>query len=250
MTAEQARVPEYRRIGDFLRSQLQRGELKPGAKIPSERELVERFGVAHMTVRQALDGLVREGLLVRRRGSGTFVARTRSVTRSANSIQSFTDDVQPAKAGARVIEQREIKPDEATAEHLELSGKGKVVELVRLRTVDDEPMAIHRVFIPVKICPGLVSESMEDRSLYEYLATEGIVFARAQQRIFAAAADQWQADLLNVSKGSPLLGGERVSRDARNIPVEYALSWSRPELSVWTEMNSQVTVRVRPPKNR
>ncbi len=207
-----------------------------GDKFPTERELVERFGVAHMTVRQAIDGLVREGLLVRRRGSGTFVVHTRSVVRSMNGLKSFTEDVGSGTAGARVITLRECAPTKEVAERLQLASRGRVVELTRVRTIDSEAVSINQVWVPVRLFPDLINQDMNDRSLYEYFASTGLIPDRAEQRMFATAAQKWQADLLHVAVGSPLLGGERLTRDAGNMAIEYALSLSRPDLSVWVEL--------------
>lgn len=231
-------VPEYRRIRDFLSAQLEAGELVPGDRIPTERELVERFGVAHMTVRHAVDGLVRDGLLARRRGSGTFVVRTRATARSINRLQSFTKDVGESAAGAKVITLRESEPTPEVSEHLEMSGKGRVFELTRLRTIDGSAASINRVWLPVRLCPELINQDMNDRSLYDYLAAIGLRPHHAEQRLFASSAEKWQSDLLDVPVGTALLGSERVTRDAGNIAIEYALSWSRPDLSVWVEMTS------------
>jgi GntR family transcriptional regulator len=229
-------VPEYQRIRDALREQLTNGTLRPGDRMPTERELVERFGVAHMTVRHAVDGLVRDGLVVRRRGSGTFVVNNRAISRSANRLQSFSDEVGSDSTGARVIRQGEISPTHEIAESLELPKAGNVVELVRLRTIDGVPASVQQVFVPVRVAPGLAQEDMTDRSLYHYLADNGITLERAEQRLFAVAAEPWLAELLEVEPSSPLLAAERLSRDAGNRPVEFARTWSQPDLSVWVEM--------------
>jgi GntR family transcriptional regulator len=191
-----------------------------------------------MTVRHAVDGLVREGLLVRKRGSGTYVTHSGQVSRSINRLQGFSADVAEGSgvAGARVISMHEIAPSPEVSEKLELTRGGKVVELIRVRTIGGEASAINQVWIPVLVAPELMYQDMNDRSLYDYLAGVGVVLDAAEQRIFAAAAERWQADLLGVPVDAPLLGSERVTRDPDNSPVEYAASWSLPTLSVWVHM--------------
>jgi GntR family transcriptional regulator len=230
-------LPSYQRIRHALRQELERGALVPGDRMPTERELVERFGVAHMTVRHAIDGLVRDGLVVRRRGSGTFVVRTRPMARSAKRLQSFSEELGDAVVRGQVIRQREIQPDQDVAEALAMSWTGLVVELLRVRTVDGTPASVQQVFIPLKLAPGLARDDMTDRSLYQYLADAGVTLARAEQRLFAVAAEKWQAELLGLPIATPLLASERLSRDADNHPVEFARTWSQPELSVWVEMH-------------
>jgi GntR family transcriptional regulator len=230
-------LPSYQRIRHALRQELERGALAPGDRMPTERELVQRFGVAHMTVRHAIDGLVREGLVVRRRGSGTFVVRTRPMFRSAKRLQGFTQELGDAGVRGRVIRQREIQPDHAVAEALAMSWNGVVVELLRVRTVDGTPASLQQAFIPLRLAPGLARDDMTDRSLYQYLADAGLTLERAKQRMFAVAAEAWHAELLEVPVATPLLATERLSRDSANHPVEFARTWSQPELSVWVEMH-------------
>ena len=230
-------LPSYQRIRLALRQELERGALAPGDRMPTERELVERFGVAHMTVRHAIDGLVRDGLVVRRRGSGTFVVRTRPMARSAKRLQSFSDELGGAVVRGQVIRQREVQPDRDVAEALALPWNGLVVELLRLRTVDGTPASLQQAFIPFKLVPGLARDDMTDRSLYHYLADAGVTLERAEQRLFAVAAEKWHAELLGVPFATPLLATERLSRDPDNHPVEFARTWSQPELSVWVEMH-------------
>ncbi|WP_341718464.1 GntR family transcriptional regulator [Micromonospora sp. FIMYZ51] len=230
-------LPSYQRIRHALRQELERGALAPGDRMPTERELVERFGVAHMTVRHAIDGLVRDGLVVRRRGSGTFVVRTRPMARSATRLQSFSEELGGAIVRGQVIRQCEVQPDRDVAEALAMSWHGRVVELLRVRTVDGTPASLQQVFIPIKFAPALARDDLTDRSLYQYLADAGVTLDRAEQRLFAVAAGKWHAELLGVPFATPLLASERLSRDVANHPVEFARTWSQPELSVWVEMH-------------
>lgn len=229
-------LPSYQRIRLALRNELENGSLVPGDRLPTERELVERFGVAHMTVRHAIDGLVRDGLVVRRRGSGTFVVRTRPMSRSANRLQGFSAEFGGEGVSGRVVRQREVRPSDDVAEALAMARAGLVVELLRVRTFDDAPASLQQVFIPVRIAPSLAGDDITDRPLYEYLAAHGVTLDRAEQRLFAVAAEPWQAELLEVDVSTPLLATERLTRDVTNQPIEFARTWSQPGLSFWAEM--------------
>lgn len=230
-------LPSYQRIRHALRQELERGALAPGDRMPTERQLVQRFGVAHMTVRHAIDGLVREGLVVRRRGSGTFVVRTRPMSRSVQRLQSFSQELSGAAVRGRVVRQREIRPAPDVAEALAMSWNGTVVELLRVRTVDGAPASLQQAFIPLRLAPGLARDDLTDQSLYQYLADAGVTLERAEQRMFAVAAEAWHAELLDVAVATPLLATERLSRDSANHPVEFARTWSQPEMSVWVEIH-------------
>jgi GntR family transcriptional regulator len=236
MAVADAHLPNYQRIRRALREELEKGAFAPGDRMPTERELVERFGVSHMTVRHAIDGLVRDGLVVRRRGSGTFVVRTRPMSRSMQRLQGFSAEMGGELVKSRVIRQREVRPPAEVAEALAMTINGLVVELLRVRTIDGVPASLQQAFIPVRLAPTLSRDEMTDRSLYEYLAARGVTLDRAEQRLFAVAAEPWQADLLEVEVSTPLLATERLSRDVDNQPVEFARTWSQPSLSVWVEM--------------
>ena len=238
-------MPEYKRIRASLRSQLEDGEFKPGDRIPTERELAQRFGVAHMTVRHAVDGLVRDGLLARRRGAGTFVVKSRAVSRTLNRLQGFSDDIRASANGndaleisSQVLELAEIAAEEETSRLLELPLGSAVVSLRRIRNVAGTPTAISHVLLPVRIAPRLAEEDFSHRSLYAYLTSVGVQFGRAEQSISAVAATDEQAAQLHVPLGSPLLASERLTRDSGNIPVEFARTWTLPDLPIWVEMHT------------
>jgi GntR family transcriptional regulator len=234
-----ARNPLYFRIQRDIAESIDAGEYPPGARIPSETALAERYGVTRMTVRQAVDGLITDGLVTRRQGSGTYVLRPLQAQRALNRLTGFTEDMhaQGHRATSVELERGEREPSPFVQEQLELQAGAHVILLERLRTVEHDPVAVHRVWLPLWLAPELARRSIDGASLYQTLEQDlGVRLGSARQRITAVAATKRQAELLRVSRGSPLLFTERVTRDVNNRPVEFAESWSTPKLPLWVEL--------------
>jgi GntR family transcriptional regulator len=235
-----AKNPLYYRISRDISKSIEAGEYAPGSRIPSEAALAERYGVTRMTVRQAVDGLITVGLVTRRHGSGTYVLRPREVQRGLNRLTSFTEDMQSQghRASSAELERSDVEPPDHVREQLELQAGAHVVVLERLRQVDGEPVALHRVFLPLWLAPELARSSMNGASLYDTLESElGVQLSSARQRITAVAATDRQAALLGVAPGAPLLFTQRLTRDSNNRPVEFAESWSLSNLPLWVELH-------------
>lgn len=230
----------YSRIQRDLALAITGGDYPPGSRIPSEAALAKRFGVTRMTVRHAVDGLISEGLVARRHGSGTYVSHRSQAQRALNRLTSFTEDMQNQgrQASSREIGYSEVEAPARVQEQLELHEGAHVVVLERLRRIDDEPVAIQRVWLPFWLAPELARRSLDGASLYAVLEREyGIRLTAARSRITAVAADKGQADLLQVDIGAPLVFSERLTRDSNNRPVEFAETWSVPKLALWVDLH-------------
>jgi GntR family transcriptional regulator len=214
-------------IREFLREAISRSEV--GTPLPSERELVERFGVARMTVRQAVNRLVSEGRLYRVPARGTYVARPAIVL--PVRLTSFSEDMasRGLVPGSVDLVRRTEPAKAAVADTLGIRAGEQVHVIERLRTADGEPMAIERAHLPADITPGLAQESLRDRSLYTVLEQRhGIVLDAGEQTISAATVTGGDAGLLAVPDGSPVLLLTRRSY-ASGRPVEHVVSVYRAD---------------------
>ena len=222
-------IPVYQRIRGALREEL--ATVPPGARIPSETSLAKRYGVTRVTVRQALSGLVAEGLLARHQGLGTFVLERSVAARSLSRLTSFTEDVSNLgmDLSTTVFVQEEICPPSDIRTQLALDADAHVVHLGRVRTFGGKPVALQHAWIPAGICPSLAWEPLRNGSLYQTLEQVfGIRPVRAEQRMSAVTATREQASLLQVRQRSPLLHVERRTFDESGRRVEFALSWTTP----------------------
>jgi GntR family transcriptional regulator len=202
--------------------------LQPGALLPSERLLAERYGVARATVTQAVEGLASRGLVYRVHGSGTFVAEPKF--RQPLTLTSFTEDMRARgmTPGSIVRSQAVVPASEVVARHLALVPGSPVVHLERVRTADGEPMALERTHLPAQRLPGLESADLANASLYDLL--------ERRWDVRVANADQWagvvrltidEAALLQVDPDQPALLFQRLTRDPGGTPVEYVRSLYR-----------------------
>ena len=179
----------------------------PGAPAPSERELVNRFGVARMTVRQALDALVGEGLLERMPGRGTFVARPR---RTATPVLSFTEEMsrRGMVAESQTLVLRLEQAGSGVARALAITEGDAVVHWRRLRHADGAPMSIEDTYLNEVLLPGFLQAAVPT-SLYDDLHARGLRPGWVDEAIAADLASPEEAQLLGVPAGSSVLRKQR-----------------------------------------
>src|SRR6059058_3327443 len=203
-------------------------QLRVGQAIPSERRLSTDLGVSRLTLRAALDDLVRDGYLVRRHGSGTFVSEPKIAQQL--TLTSFSEDMRRRgmTAGSRTIELRETHAGAAVGRALNVSPDSRVVLIRRLRLADGEPMALETLHVPADRVPGLSRELLENASFYELLEKEyGIVIASGMQSIEPTVTSEEESELLGVPLHSPAFLFERTSRTAAGETVEFVRSLYR-----------------------
>ena len=219
-------TPLYLQLQKVIEAWLAAGRLKVDEALPGERDLARQLGISRVTVRKAIGGLVDKGILVQRWGSGTFIAPATRVEQPLSRLSSFTDDMiaRGLTPGARVLERSTgpAAPNESMA--LGLSPGDPVSRLRRLRLAADTPMAIEHAVVPARFLPD---PSVVDRSLYTVLNERGFPPRRALQRLHAVLLNAEQAELLDVSTGSPALYIERRSFLDNGVPVEFTASYYR-----------------------
>ncbi|GAA2160523.1 GntR family transcriptional regulator [Actinomadura napierensis] len=205
------------------------GDLEPGDALPSERRLVEDLGVSRPTLRQAVDGLVAEGLLERRHGSGTYVAEPRIAV--PLTMTSFTEDMirRGMKPGGRVLSFRTESAGARIGRRLALSPTEEVFTIRRLRLADGTTMAIETLFLPRALMPGLRRDVLEGRSFYDLLRGAGIVIASGTETIEPTVTTPEEAAELGVPVHTPAFLFERVTRDEDGRPLEYVRSLYRDD---------------------
>lgn len=197
----------------------------PGDQLPSERVLADRHGVARMTVRGVIDQLVRDGLVHRVHGQGTFVSEPRIA--QSSSLTSFSEDMatRGMVPSSIVLAQEVVPAPAAIALSLELPAGEEIVRIKRIRLGDGDPIALEHTHLPARRFPGLEEVDLTDRSLYVVLSHEyGCALGTSEQRIAAVALRDADAHLLHTDADTPALRIERVTRDARGAPIELVRS--------------------------
>lgn len=231
MIAKNSPVPVHVQLREILRHALEEGEYKPGDKFLSESEVAKRFGVSKATARRVMDDLLREGLIIRVPGKGTFVARRKFVERLTELI-GFTKDMERRGHVPRtkVLQKKIVRPPEKVRELLKLEEGEGVLLLQRVRYASGEPMALQTAYVPLKFFPEIVDVDFERESLYAVFQRFGRTPAWAKQDMEAIVLqDEKQAELLGTSLGAPGLLSERLTYDLEGNPIEFTVTLFRGE---------------------
>lgn len=216
--------PLYQQVQRVLREAIEHRVLGPDDALPAERDLALGLAVSRITIRKAIDGLVKEGLLVSRRGSGNFVCAR--VEKNFAMLTSFSEDMRARGRTPRSTwlkrSEGTVTPEEALV--LRLSPGTPVYRFHRLRFADNAPMSVEFVTIVAACLPAL--GAVED-SIYAALEKVGNRPVRALQRLRALLLNDEHARLLEANEGDAGLLVERIGflRDGR--AVEFAQSWYR-----------------------
>lgn len=232
MTTLPRRLPEGGPKGQSLRGILEKlvAGLPPGAALPSERELAERYGLARMTVRSEIERLTAEGLVYRLQGRGTFVSEPRVA--QAGALTSFTEDMvaRGHEPGSVFLSAESIPADGFLAAALEVAPGDFVFQLDRVRTADGDPVALEHAFLAVNRFEGIEDIDFSDGSLFEVLRGHfGVQLRGARQRVVAVAIEADEAALLEVPAGAPGLRFHTVAWSADEVPAYYATSLYRAD---------------------
>ncbi|HEY8577434.1 MAG TPA: GntR family transcriptional regulator [Devosia sp.] len=216
--------PLYLQLKRWIEDAIHSGAVNPGDALPSERDLATKVDVSRVTVRKAVLQLVKDGVLVQRHGSGTFVAPlTQRVEQSLSQLTSFTEDM--ARRGMAVraewLDRGVYLPSPEETIVLGLTAGEQVARVSRLRLSGDTPLAIERASLSSFILPD--PDRIAD-SLYKHLDQSGSRPVRAIQRIRAANLDDENAALLQVPVGSAGLHIERTSYLASGRVIEFTRS--------------------------
>ena len=204
--------PRHEQISDWLRRQIDQGEYEVDEKLPSEKQLGERFDVSRVTVRRALQTLESEDYIYRRQGLGSFV-KERRAAQGLVRLTDFAQDMAQAglEASSTVKHQAPETPPAKIAVHLNTDDQ-KVMRLDRLRLGDGRPVAFDQTWLPMFYAQLLEGHDLEHETIYQILETEyDIPVLRGHYRITAANADASVAAALGVGEGEALLLIERLS---------------------------------------
>ncbi len=229
-------VPLYAQVQEAIRDAIQHGDALPGDQLPSEPDLCQLFDVSRTVVRQALVSMEYEGLIVRKKGKGTFIARPKIGESLFQELTGFYQDMESKgeRPVSRVLQQQVIPANTKVAEALGLAVDAPVVIIDRLRSVNSEPIVLVTTYLPYALCPGIVNVDLSNQSLYALLERDySLVIARGKRMIQAIAASEYEAGLLETARGAPLIALESISYLADGTPVEYYKALHRGDRSMF-----------------
>jgi len=222
-------LPLYRQIEADLRDRIRQGRLQPGGQLAPEPELMAEYGVSRATVRQALAGLLAEGLLEIRRGLGTYVTAPR-VEHTIGGFYSFSREIERhgLTPGTTVLGLWKEPAADAVAEALGLAAGTEVVALRRLRLAGSDPLVVETSHLPAARFPGLENVDFSQVRLYDTLMnTYGCHPTRARETFEPVLLTADEAALLDQRRGEPALRVERIAFDQDDLPIEFCRSTVR-----------------------
>ena len=222
-------LPAYKLIQGTIVKRMELGQLKPGDAVASERELAKIHGVSLMTARHALAGLERDGLVVRRRGAGTFIAPPRI---HFNKLMSYTEQmaIRNLTVSSKLLSLKVIDSDQEVAAHLSLPAASRLIRLQRLRLGGSEPFAIETCYLSAKEFSGLTQSRLERASLFSTLEHDyGLQITHADEEVDATTADPETARYLGTPVGSPILRIRQKIHSSQGKVALYVLGLYRSD---------------------
>lgn len=198
-------------------------------QLPSERELMRRYDVSRSTVREAINALVREGVLVKKHGKGTYVS-IKSIDSWLGQLSSTTEVIRGLgmEPGAKLIDFKKVTPPQEIQEH---TGFKEAYFLKRLRLADGKPIGLEQQYYPMFIGEQLREYKLDDVTLYDVIQQElGIPFLEANQKITSGSISKQDMDYLKVDAGIHILKAERIIKGQNETIIEYEEAFYRGDM--------------------
>lgn len=213
--------PIYIQIHNDIKRSIESGKWQIGDRIPSERELAVNFGVSRMTLRQAVQTLVDEGILERHVGSGTYVARQK-VQEKMSGVTSFTEltKAQGKVPSSKTVSYHIATPSLSEMEKLKLGEKEPVLRMERIRYADQTPICFEVATVPQALVKEYSKEQVTS-SLYRVLEESGYAIGHAEQTVSAMLASEKIADYLEIRRGDAILRLRQITNLSNGQPFEY-----------------------------
>jgi GntR family transcriptional regulator len=239
--------PLYLQVEATLKEMIEGVAYSPGEQIPSERELSEQLGVSRMTVRRAIENLIRHGLLERRSTNGTYVRQPQVLRQVGKDFalgltQQLVD--KGVSPGSQLISFQVTRAPLKIAEKLQLRLGAQVIVLRRLRLANNTPFCIETSYLPADLLTGLTAEDFTNNaSLYNILQTRyGVSMVKNDETLKLSFATPEEAALLELKPGAPVLLLRCVVMDQNDRRVEYLVSVNHPDRVVFHSTSSLVSL--------
>lgn len=204
---KQGPVPLYVQLEDILRSHIESGEWAVGMMVPSENAIARDYGISRMTARGVLNSLAEEGLLVRVPGKGTFVAETKIETASTafHGIRAQLES-QGFETTTRLVRATHVPATRRLARKLGVPVDSELTLIERIRSVDGEPISLHRSWVPVALAPGLIDADVVSEQLCTILDRDyGLRATTVSQQLESVHVEDEDTALLKLESGRPAL---------------------------------------------
>ena len=228
-------TPLYFQLQNSIIELINESVFEENTSLPSELEIIEATGLSRTTVRQAIENLVQEGLLERRRGIGTFVKSRNKNLWNLENLRSFREvmEIEGSETSTSVISIKRIKTNKTLEKRFGAEIRD-FYELERLRYLDGAPVILVNTFVPVELVPGLESFDLSEESLFEIMKKEYHVdIAFAEKELRARTVKPYDAGLLKIPLDSVVQLVDTITYNSEGNPIEYSVSRDRGDVSVY-----------------
>ncbi|SES88150.1 GntR family transcriptional regulator [Anaerobranca gottschalkii] len=216
-------IPLYYQLKEIIQEMIENEEIKAGEPIPSENELCEYHGISRMTVNKAINSLVYEGLVYRLKGKGTFVSENKKM-HEINSLKGFTEEMEEKgyKVKTKILSFKIVKATMSKMKHLKLDNPENLIEIKRLRFLNDEPHSIETAWIPKKFCSDLTENLLKNNSLYWLFRNKyNLNLKYGKQVIEPILINSYESKLLGIAEKSLALLFRRTTMLDDDKVIEY-----------------------------
>ncbi|HWR07470.1 GntR family transcriptional regulator [Sporomusa sp.] len=213
-------IPLYYQLKKIIRDKIEAGIWSAGEQIPNEMQLVDMYQVSRATVRQAVLDLVREGILVRKKGVGTFVSRPKL---AGDLTINF---YYPEEFGTKHVPMSShiIDPPSWVAKQLQLGPGMKVYEIIRLRLFNEEPAAVETLYLPINVFPDLLQANLEER-IFDLLAAHfGVTISKFTSYVEPVLLNSYEASWLQATQNQPALKIMKIGLNQQDNPFVVTVS--------------------------
>ncbi len=227
---------KYQKIANDIRQEIMQGDYLPGEQLLLEKEMCAQYKVSRITIKRALDELVGQGLVVKRRGAGTFVKTLDNQDVKelslAHQFSGFAETYQASKVDTRCIRFEIVNPEAEVAAKLQMTTEDFIYDIIRVRYVDDTPIVIEYTKMPIQRISGMRQEVLL-HSIYAYIeGTLHLKIQSAHHTVRAVVATEKEQDYLQMT-GLPVLEVEQVAFLDDGRPFEYSISHHRADKSAF-----------------
>ncbi|MBM7711185.1 GntR family transcriptional regulator [Enterococcus xiangfangensis] len=227
------KVPLHKKIRINLLEKIQNGEYVENQLIPTEMELAEEYNVSRPTIRQAVQSLVDEGYLEKRKKRGTIVKKNKIQQEFTHVIESF--DLEMNRKGilpkTKVLNFQQVVASEEVAENLELNQGDAVYKLTRLRYAEEKPVVLVTSYIPFELFPNFQQIDFTKEKMYQVFKEMGHPIKTVTRKLEVIKADETISDLLDVAEGDPMFYFHTQGFSENHVPIEYSISKYRGDIN-------------------
>jgi len=219
-------IPLYHQLENVIREKIDTKEFELGEQIPSERDFSEKYNVSRMTIKKAIDQLVEQGILHRKRGKGTFISEEENRVDTLQELIGFNKRVRMLgnNPSSILLERKITRSNDFISKKLNIARDSDIIFTRRVRLVNEVPKAYEESYIPKDLCPKILEIDLEKKSIYNTLMGSGYKPTKARQKIEAILVDKPIKEVLKMEIGTPILKIDRITFSGEK-PIQFSINF-------------------------